>query len=175
MRTFISLKSCFFQICQLACYYVAITLLSMSKPKVLASCLIALAFALIGQQGRACSFNVTEVNFGSYDVFSNVALDSAGNIAVNCANGVGYTIAISAGSGSYSQRFMRSGTHTLNYNLYTTSNRAFVWGGTTSGASTVSGSGAGESVNHVIYGRIPPHQNVHGGNYSDTINLVINF
>ena len=175
MRTFISLKSCFFQICQLACYYVAITLSSMSKPKALASCLIALAFALIGQQGRACSFNVIEVNFGSYDVFSNVAADSAGNIEVNCADGVGYTIAISAGSGSYSQRSMRSDTHTLSYNLYTAANRAVVWGEATNGSATVSGIGTGQSVNHVVYGSIPPNQNVTPGSYSDTITVVITY
>ena len=36
--------------------------------------LIALAFALTAQQGHACTLNVTGVNFGSYDVFSNAAL-----------------------------------------------------------------------------------------------------
>ena len=175
MRTFISLKSCFFQICQLACYYVAITLLSMSKPKVLASCLIALAFALIGQQGRACSFNVTEVNFGSYDVFSNSALDSTGNIDVNCPIGVGYSMALTTGGGTHTQRVMSSGAHRLNYNLYTAANRAIVWGDATSGTVKVNGTGIGVSVNHGVYGRIPALQNVHAGSYSDIVIVELTF
>ena len=41
--------------------------------------------------------------------------------------------------------------------------------------ATVSSSGTGMSVNHVVYGRIPPRKNVRAGNYSDTVNLIINF
>ncbi|MDB2524654.1 spore coat protein U domain-containing protein [Amylibacter sp.] len=41
--------------------------------------------------------------------------------------------------------------------------------------ATVSSSGTRMSVNHVVYGRIPPRQNVRAGNYSDTVNLIINF
>ena len=37
--------------------------------------------------------------------------------------------------------------------------------------ATVSSSGTGMSANHVVYGRIPPRQNVRAGNYSDTVNL----
>ena len=59
--------------------------------------LVALAFALTAQQGQACTLNVTGVNFGSYDVFSNSALDSTGNIDVNCPSGVGYSMALSYG------------------------------------------------------------------------------
>ena len=119
--------------------------------------------------------NITGVNFGSYDVFSNAASDSTGNIDVNCLSGVGYTIGLSAGNGTYEQRGMINGTHTLNYNLYTAANREFVWEDDTTSGATVSGSGTGLSVNHVVYGRIPPRQNVRAGNYSDTVNLIINF
>ena len=70
---------------------------------------------------------------------------------------------------------MSSGTHTLNYNLYTAANRAVVWGDAISGGATESGSGTGMNVNHVVYGRIPPRQNVRAGSYSDTINLIITF
>ena len=175
MRTFINQKSLFCRTCQPACTIAASKLMGTSKRNVLVHWLIVIAFTLIAQQGRACSLNITGVNFGSYDVFSNAALHSTGNINVNCASGDGYIIAISAGSGTYSQRAMISGTHTLNYNLYTAANRAVVWGGSTSGTTTVSGSGTGESVNHVVYGRVPPHQNIPAGNYRDTITVVIFF
>ena len=129
----------------------------------------------MGQQSRACTINIIGVNFGSYDVFNNAASDSTGNIDVNCPSGVGYTIGLSAGSGTFEQRGMSIGTHTLNYNLYTGANGEFVWEDNTSSGATVSGSGTGSSVNHVAYGRIPPHQNVPAGSYSDTITVVITF
>jgi len=137
--------------------------------------LIALAFALTAQQGYACTLNVTGVNFGSYDVFSNAALDSTGNIDVNCPSGVGYSISLSAGSGTYTQRIMSGGAHTLNYNLYTAANRAVVWGDATSGTFTLNGTGIGLNVNHAVYGRIPALQNVHAGGYSDIITVVLTF
>ena len=110
--------------------------------------LVALAFALTAQQGHACTLNVTGVNFGSYDVFSNAALDSTGNIDVNCPSGVGYSMALTAGGGTHTQRVMNSGGHRLNYNLYTAANRAVVWGDATSGTVTVNGTGIGVNVNH---------------------------
>jgi len=99
-----------------------------------------------GSRGSACTINITGVNFGSYDVFSNAASDSTGNIDVNCPSGVGYTIGLSAGNGTYEQRGMSSGTHTLNYNLYTAANREFVWQDATTSGATVSASGTGSSV-----------------------------
>ena len=175
MKTFTCLNSHLYRTFQRACTSGIISLVRTSKRNVLVPFIIAIVFTFMGQQGRACMINITAVNFGSYDVFSNAATVSTGNIDVNCASGDGYIIAISAGSGTYSQRAMISGTHTLNYNLYTAANRAVVWGGSTSGTTTVSGSGTGESVNHVVYGRVPPHQNIPAGNYRDTITVVIFF
>ena len=152
-----------------------INLACASKRNWLLPWIITLLFTFMGHQGRACMINITGVNFGSYDVFSNASSDSTGNIDVNCPGGVGYNIALSAGSGNYEQRIMSSGANTLNYNLYTAANREFVWGDATSGNATVSGSGIDMSVNHVVYGRIPPRQNVRAGSYSDTINLIITF
>ena len=175
MKKFISLKFCLYQTCQRACISEIINLARTIKRNVLVPFFIAIVFAVIGQQGRACMINITGVNFGKFDVLSNAVTDSTGNIDVNCPGGVGYNIALSAGSGNYEQRIMSSGANTLNYNLYTAANREFVWGDATSGNATVSGSGIDTSVNHVVYGRIPPRQNVRAGSYSDTINLIITF
>ena len=175
MKTFISLKSSVCRTFQLPRSTVASALAGTRKGNALVSWLIALAFALTAQQGHACTLNVTGVNFGSYDVFSNTPLDSTGNIDVNCPSGVGYSMALTAGGGTHTQRVMGSGAHRLNYNLYIAANRAVVWGDAISGGATESGSGTGMNVNHVVYGRIPPRQNVRAGSYSDTINLIITF
>ena len=171
MSVFISLK---FGVCctfQPALSAAASTLVGTRK----AAWAIALALALTAQQGHACTLNVTGVNFGSYDVFSNTALDSTGNIDVNCPSGIGYSVALSAGGGTHTQRFMSSGANTLSYNLFTAANRAVVWGDSTRGTVTVNGTGIGVSVNHGVYGRIPALQNAHIGSYSDFITVELTF
>ena len=175
MRVVISLKIRVCRTCQSARSAAASALAGTGKRSVLMSSLIPLAFALTAQQGHACTLNVTGVNFGSYDVFSNAALDSTGNINVNCPSGVGYSIALSAGGGTQTQRLMNIGAHALNYNLYTGSNRALVWGDATGGTVTVNGTGNGVTVNYGVYGRIPALQNVHSGSYSDIVTVVLTF
>ena len=174
MRVFISLKLGICRTFQPARSAAASTLAGTRKGNLLVSWLIV-AFALTAQQGHACTLNVTGVNFGSYDVFSNSALDSTGNIDVNCPNGVGYSMALTAGGGNYTQRVMSSGVHRLNYNLYTAANRAVVWGDAISGTVTVNGTGIGVNVNHGVYGRIPALQNAHAGSYSDIIIVELTF
>jgi len=175
MKIFISSKSHICWTLQSACTYGIINSTRLCKCNWLVPWIIAIVFVIIGQQGRACVINTTSVNFGSYDVFSNAASDSTGNIDVNCPGGVGYTIGLSAGSGTYSQRFMRNGANTINYNLYTAANREFVWEDASTSGTTVSGIGTGANVNHVVYGRIPPRQNVRAGSYRDTVILIITF
>ena len=175
MKTFISLKSSVCRTFQPASLQRQVPLREHARETRLVSWLIALAFALTAQQGHACTLNVTGVNFGSYDVFSNTPLDSTGNIDVNCPSGVGYSMALTAGGGTHTQRVMNSGAHRLNYNLYTAANRAVVWGDATSGTVTVDGTGIGVSVNHGVYGRIPALQNVHAGSYSDIIIVELTF
>ena len=174
MRVFISLKLGVCRTFQPARSAAASTLAGTRKGNLLVSWLIV-AFALTAQQGHACTLNVTGVNFGSYDVFSNSALDTTGNIDVNCPSGVGYSMALTAGGGTHTQRVMNSGAHRLNYNLYTAANRAVVWGDATSGTVTVNGTGIGVNVNHGVYGRIPALQNVHAGSYSDIIIVELTF
>ena len=175
MKTFISLKSSICRTFQLLRSTVASAFAGTRKRNAAVPWLVALASTLTAQQSHACILNVTGVNFGSYDVFSNAALNSTGNIDVNCPSGVRYSIALSEGGGSHTQRVMSSGAHRLNYNLYTEANRGVVWGDATSGTARVSGTGIGVSVNHAVYGRIPARQNVHAGSYSDIINVVLTF
>ena len=175
MSAFTSMKPRFCRTCELAYSFAESNFVRTSRRNAMLPLLIALVFVLIAQEARACIINVTGVNFGAYHVFSNVALDSAGNIDINCPNGVGYNITLSAGNGTYEQRILSSGAYSLNYNLYTAADRAFVWGDASSGSASVSGSGIGAPVNHVVYARTPPNQNVPAGVYSDTISIMINF
>jgi spore coat protein U-like protein len=120
-----------------------------------------------------CTVSAQSVIFGNYDVFSVQPLDGAGNIGINCSPGASYTLGLSTGSGSYSQRKLANGAQILYYNLYTSPSRSVVWGDGTGGTGTVSGSG--ESANHTVYGRIPAGQNLPVGSYADTIIVTVTF
>lgn len=137
--------------------------------------LLAVLLGMAAQPGWAATCNVSAigVNFGSYDTFSNQSLDSTGNITVSCDVSANYTISLSPGAGSYASRAMTSGSHTLNYNLYSDATRTTVWGDGT--ASTVTISGSGTTGNPPVYGRIPARQNAYVGTYSDTITVTLTF
>lgn len=138
-----------------------------------------------------CTTTATALNFGNYNPFSSGAGTSSSTITVTCSAVVGlfgggtvnYTIALNSGSsGTYSTRTMRSGTNSLNYNLYTASNYSTIWGDGSGGSSTVSGSGTitlllSQFTNtHTVYGQIPASQtSVVPGSYTDTINVTLTY
>lgn len=136
-----------------------------------------LAAALLGASASAwsvtCSVSATGVNFGSYDVFSEVSSDGAGSVSVSCDEDAAYSIAISSGNGSHASRWMASGAHQLAYNLYREASHSTIWGDGTGGSAVVTGSGTGAT--HTVYGRIPSRQNVHAGSYSDHIVIVVTY
>jgi len=137
-----------------------------------------LAAALLGASASAwsvtCSVSATGVNFGSYDVFSEVSSDGAGSVSVSCDEDAAYSIAISSGNGSHASRWMASGAHQLAYNLYREASHSTSLGETERAArAVVTGSGTGAT--HTVYGRIPSRQNVHAGSYSDHIVIVVTY
>lgn len=146
------------------------------RPRSTASTLL-LAATLLGASlpawSATCSHSTTDVNFGSYDVFSNVNSDGAGTVSVSCDVAASYSIAISSGNGSYGSRWMASGAHQLVYNLYREASRSTIWGDGTGGTAVVSGTGT--AATHTIYGRIPSRQNVYAGSYSDNIVVTITY
>jgi spore coat protein U-like protein len=148
---------------------------------------------LVGTEAWAvadCSVSSTGVAFGTYDPTPTAATDSTGNLTVVCTHvsgggqRVNYSVALSAGnSGTFTQRWMRAGPSTLNYNLFDTAARARVWGDGSAGTVVVSdgfavGPGQGNSrreVIHPIYGRIPALQAAATGTYSDMIVVTLTF
>jgi spore coat protein U-like protein len=152
------------------------TRVSLSSARRLArSSLLALSLILaVPPSWAACTVGAIGVIFGSYDIFDNVALDSAGRVDVTCDVGtVSYNIALSPGSGSYATRTMTGAGSLLNYNLFADPTRLIVWGDGTSGTSSVPGVGLG--ANHTVYARIPSRQNVPVGTYADTVVVTLTF
>ncbi|GAB3394946.1 spore coat U domain-containing protein [Azotobacter armeniacus] len=123
----------------------------------------------------ACNVQAQSVAYGNYDVFDTAPLDGVGNVQVSCEDGLfSYTISLSSGSGSYSERQMTSAGHVLVYNLYSDASRNSIWGDGSGGTSQVGGSTSG-TVDHTIYGRIPAQQNASVGIYTDSIIVTLDF
>jgi spore coat protein U-like protein len=96
------------------------------------------------------------------------------------ATPVSYSIALSPGFGSYSDRTMTSGAIAMHYNLYTDASYSQIWGDTTSGTSVVGDSftlaAASVMKNYPIYSRILGSQRLlKAGTYGDSLLLTLTF
>lgn len=155
---------------------------------------VTLFFLFVSNQASAlclpiactCSVGITPVSFGSFNPLLAGTHDANGNVAVTCGGVVGllipYTIKLSQGGGtSYTARRMASGTHYLNYNMYT-DNYVTIWGDGTGGSALPGGSitldllGLSPARNHTIYGRVASNQTTAvPGLYTDTITVTVTY
>lgn len=126
-----------------------------------------------------CNVSAGAMNFGSMlptPIQSNV--DTTSSIVATCSNSVPYTIALSAGTGSggtVALRRMTSGSDTLNYQLYTDSQRTALWGDGTAGTTVSNQTGTGSAQTITVYGRIPTGQTPPVGTYTDTVTVTVTF
>jgi spore coat protein U-like protein len=152
--------------------------------KILLVCCAAALSTVLAQAAYAatCSIGaVVGVAFGSYDVFSSSAVDSAGSLTYRCDDVAALDtimIHLSRGSSaSFQPRTLIQGAHQLQYNLYLEPSRSTVWGDGSSGTGqygpTLPPNGSNVLLN--VYGRMPSRQNVHVGSYSDTVVVSIVF
>jgi spore coat protein U-like protein len=133
-----------------------------------------------GAEAASCQVSATYVSFGSFSPLTLDFVDSTGNITVNCTDVAGYSIALSAGNGTYSQRSMVSGSHALDYNLYRDAAYQQIWGDGSSGDNytvTLANPVNGQNFVHTIYGRLPliMRRGAYVGTYSDTIGIIVNY
>lgn len=124
-------------------------------------------------QAASCSLSVQPLAFGNYDFQSANDLEGVGHVIVTCDVSSSFTIALSPGSGTFAARTMQSGTHQLNYNLYTDATQTMVWGDGSGGSTVVGGSGT--QVDNTVYGKAPAGQNPYIGIYSDAITVTLSF
>ena len=129
--------------------------------------------ALPGAALAECSLNIIGVSFGGYDPFNATDTDITGSISVHCDVDTSVQMSLSAGSGPFATRQMKSGLDSLFYNLYTDPSRLTIWGDGSPGTSLVSFSGT--SGSQTVYGRIPARQNAPIGTYGDTITVTLTF
>lgn len=127
----------------------------------------------------SCSFNSSApVSFGVYDVLSaSPNVNGVGSITIKCQGGGPHTFVVSLSRGqsnSYAFRVMKSGGNSLNYNLYTSTQRTRVWGDGTGGSRTMTVE-RNSTTTLSIFGEIPAGQDAATGIYLDNIAATVDF
>jgi spore coat protein U-like protein len=127
-----------------------------------------------------CTITANPVAFGPINPVTGTAFEAAGSLDVTCTNGSTWNATADAGVGNsatLTNRRMTSGAgNTLNYSLFTNSNRTLVWGSGLSGTNMLSGTGTGALQSVPIYGRITAGQNTApAGTYGDTVTVTISY
>ena len=131
---------------------------------------------------KNCTVAATNVAFGNYTPTAG-AVTANGTVSVKCTKSTGFTVSLDKGTttgGSLGQRLMTDGAagDTLQYNLYTTSGFANVWGDGTGTSVTQGGTGTGmaTAVVMTVYGNLPDsaaNQAVPPNAYTDTITVSV--
>jgi len=130
---------------------------------------------------KNCTVAATNVAFGNYTPTAG-AVAANGTVSVKCTKNTAFTVSLDKGTtagGAIAQRLMSDGTgDTLQYNLYTTSGFANVWGDGTGPSVTQGGAGAGlgTAVALTVYGNLPDNatnQAVPPNAYTDTVTVSV--
>jgi spore coat protein U-like protein len=135
-----------------------------------------------------CSVSAVGPNFGTYTPLSAAPTLANGSVTATCTwtSGLATTVNIvssysTGSSGTFAMRTLRSGTNTLNYNLFFDAAFTQVRGDGTGGSQqggatlTVSSGTRTASTTSVIYGRIPALQDPAAGTYADTIVITLTY
>ena len=139
----------------------------------------ALACLLPAGAARAvqCSVSAPAVNFGAYDTV-NALTPAPVTLRLRCRGRGRFSVSatLSAGSGSYAMRTLRSsGGGVLDYNLYTDAAHTQVAGDGSPGSVqlgptqvSLSSRHRSQTVSYALYPYLPGSQNVVPGSYADT-------
>ena len=130
----------------------------------------------------SCTVSAGALGFGTYDPTLPAVLTSTGTIDITCtvtSHSNPLSIALSAGSGTYTARTMMSGASKLGYNLYLDAAHTQVWGDGTGGSvldnTTIVRHAGVAALTATVYGLLPALQDVAPGTYTDTITVTVSF
>ena len=151
--------------------------MTVAAPSAIAATTSANMTVTITIQAQCTIQSANTLNFGTNGVITS-NIDQATTIGVQCTSGQTYNVGLSAGAGAGATTAVRVMTGpasaTINYAIYTDSNRTQTWG-TTIGTDTVSGTGNGAVQNINVYGRVPPQTTPAAGVYTDTVAVTVTY
>ncbi|MFI8418182.1 spore coat U domain-containing protein [Serratia sp. NPDC078593] len=122
------------------------------------------------------------ISFGALDFGTAYFLNSAvtvtgqlhaGAIRVKCNSGASYTVLLGGGqSGTAAARYLQNtGGQRVSYNLYTSASYSVIWDDQTGQSQTANG----QDQWLAVYGLIPAQPTPAVGNYTDTVQVTINW
>ena len=131
-------------------------------------------FAVRANVQKDCQVTTLDLDFGTYR--SDTVSNGQTPLQVRCTPDTFASISLNGGSsGNPQARTMRSGTYTLNYQLYRDAARQDPINTNGEAFKLPSESNTGQVVTFTVYGQIPSGQNVAAGNYVDTIQVTVQF
>jgi spore coat protein U-like protein len=132
-------------------------------------------FKVSARVEAVCEVTASDLAFGTYVASAGTPAQGTTLLRATCTPGSTYNVGLNEGTSpgsTVNARKMVSGANNLNYQLYSDSARAVIWGNTT-GTDTVTGVGTGLAVDHTVFGSVPASQVVPAGAYEDTITVRI--
>lgn len=144
-------------------------------PRTLTRPVLAAALSLACLPAIACGINVAPLSFGSINPLDRIDTDSVTVVTVTCPADTPFSMAASAGNGSYVERRMTSGSSWLAYQLYVEASRTLIWGDGTAGTGVISGNAGTAGVATNVYGRVPAQPLAVPGAYNDTLVVTVTY
>ena len=130
----------------------------------------------------SCVVSGATLNFGSAidPTSAAVPIDASTTMTVVCTSTTPYSVGFNAGTNAggasnFGARAIKSGSHTIGYQLYSDVLRTTVWGDGTSSSSTLAGTGTGSNQTLTIYGRMPSVTGAVPGSYTDTVTVTVTY
>jgi len=137
-------------------------------------------FAVTATVLSGCAVTATDLIFGNYSSTAATPTNATSSVVATCTNGVAYTIAADAGTGTGATEAARSmtglvGGGALNYLMYTNSVRTALWGDGTLSTTTFAGTAALLPQTYTVYGSIPITQHPAAGLYADLVTVTLSY
>jgi spore coat protein U-like protein len=126
---------------------------------------------------NSCTITAAALAFGQY---TGILASGTTTFSPNCTNGAAWTVDADKGLNSTGvagsiQRRLVNGSAFLNYNLFVNSNNTGNFGTTTTGGTTIAGTGSGTAQSTTFYAQIPAQTGTLSGTYNDTVTLTVTF
>jgi spore coat protein U-like protein len=139
-------------------------------------------FAVTATVQSTCSATAATLAFPNYTPGGGAQIGNT-SISIKCTKNTPFTVSLNAGSttgDAFAQRLMGSGANTLQYNLYTTSGLATIFGDGSGSTGTVGGTGLGVATANTVqvFGQVPDsatNQAAIPGSYTDTITVTVTY
>jgi len=137
-------------------------------------------FAVTATVLAGCAVTATDLIFGNYSSTAGSPTDATSTVIATCTNGIAYTIAADAGTGSGATVAARSMTGlvtggTLNYLMYTNAGHTTLWGNGTLSTTTYGATSGLLPDTYTVYGRIPAGQHPAAGLYADLVTVTLSY